>query len=226
MAPALGALPYGMVSPKLHQPGLWRGPGNTTASSPGTGDTFLLSLSGLALVTLPVSVSSVVPVVEEHPWHLWDVPPPLADFTSGEVPAASPPSVPSLILEGIGRHQSPGGQRDRLPKAGNFLNSQQKQSRHYMCLREGPSSATHITPIGMAGKVYRALPQAMADQTLAADPFAVTYQKKVIISPLCKPLPLFCMLTGFSEMVNGWHFPQEEKRLSCLICIACSVLFP
>lgn len=82
MAPALGALPYSMVSPKLHQPGLWRGPGNTRASSPGTGDTFLLSLSGLALMTLPISVSSVSPLVEEHPWHPWDVLPPLADFTS------------------------------------------------------------------------------------------------------------------------------------------------
>lgn len=66
---------------------------------------------------------------------------------------------------------------DRLHKAGNFLSSQQKQSRYHMCLKEGRSSATYNTPVGMAGKVYRALPQAMADETLTADPFAVTYKK-------------------------------------------------
>lgn len=66
---------------------------------------------------------------------------------------------------------------NRLLKAGYFLSSQQKESRYYMCLREGPPSATHNAPIGMAGKVYRALPQAMADETLAVNPFAVTYKK-------------------------------------------------
>lgn len=59
-----------------------------------------------------------------------------------------------------------------------------------MCLREGPSSATHITPIGMAGKVYRALPQAMADRTLAADPFAVTYKKKCYYFPTLQATPI------------------------------------
>lgn len=46
-----------------------------------------------------------------------------------------------------------------------------------MCLREASSSATDDAPMGMAQKVYRALPQAMADQTLAIDPFADTYKK-------------------------------------------------
>lgn len=98
MGPALGALFHSMVPPKLHQPGLWRGPGNTTTSSPGTGDTFLLSLSGLALMALPSLLALW--------WLPWDVPPPLADSSPWlcEVPAASPPSAPSLILAGRRRH--------------------------------------------------------------------------------------------------------------------------
>lgn len=111
---------------------------------------------------------------------------------------------------------------DRLLKAGNFLSIQQKQSKHYVCLSEGPSSATHDAPVGIAGKVYRALPQAMEDQSQPGSRSFCCHLKN---SPFCKPLPLFCVLTGFSEMADGWHSPQEEKRLSCLICIACSVLF-
>lgn len=88
-------------------------------------------------------------------WHPQDAPSWLSNLSPWlcEVPAASAHTAPSLILEESRGHQSPGGQMDRLLKAGNFLSSQQKQSRYYMCLREGPSSATHNTPVGMAGKV-------------------------------------------------------------------------
>lgn len=125
-----------------------------------------------------------------------------------------------------GEGSSPqGGQMNRLLKAGNFLSGQQKKSRSYTCLREGPSSATHYGPHRHSRKSLQNLATRYGRSDPGSRSFHCHLQKNVIISPLCKPLPLFCMLTGFSEMADGWHSPQEEKRLSCLVCIACSVLF-
>lgn len=79
---------------------------------------------------------------------------------------------------------------DRLLKAGKFLSSQQKQSRYYMCLTEGPSSATHDAPVGIAGKVYRALPQAMEDQSQPGSRSFCCHLKNCDYFPTLQAIPI------------------------------------